>query len=353
MHLSPLSPRFGNRKVTSSINRDQLGWFACSTQLAETVSFNYSTSILQSTRELGRSRRCCRLDHSLGWKLLFVVLLFSLFTQMPAALAQSATHLTVNVTGQSLIAGFNNTVTVTVANVYSGYTAIYDVDISMTVPTSLTMYGDNHWHYDSIAYGQSITLTFQVFAPTSGIGTSYQGSVIGTYKQLGDISYTQETHDIGFSVNGWINLVLYGVQLSPSKVSQGGNATVSGNILDSGNLAAYNTNVTVESDAIDPTASSSVFIGEVDPNIPRPFSLLMVFKQNIAPGNYTITVKVLATDNNRPGVPITAQGNFKIEISKATQTNVNQRTTGPTGIVELILQILRNLYNVFFGSSFP
>ena len=202
-------------------------------------------------------------------------------------------------------------------------------------------------------YGQSVTLTFQVYAPTSGIGTSYLGSVTGTYKQLGDISYTEESHDVGFSVTGWINLVLYGVQITPSKVQQGGNATILGNILNSGNLEAYNANVTVISDALNPTAStSSVFIGEVDPNIPRPFSLLMVFKQTIADGNYSITVKVFAIDNNRPGVPITTQRNFNIQISKTVLTNVNQHPTG-TGIIDMIIAVLRNLFNVFFGSSYP
>jgi len=293
------------------------------------------------------------LIRSLSWKLLLAVLLLSMFTLAPAAVAQSAAHLTVYMTGQSLTAGFNNNVTVTVVNNYSGYIAIYDVDISVSIPAPLALIGDNHWHYDSIAYGQSVTLTFQVYAPTSGIGTSYLGSVTGTYKQLGDIAYTEESHDIGFSVNGWINLVLYGVQLSPSKVSQGGNATISGNILNSGNIAAYNANVSIESDTLNPTAASSFFIGIIDPNIPRPFSLLMVFKQNIPNGNYSITVKVSATDNDRPGVPVIAKGNFIMQISRTVETNVNQRQTGPTGIVGLILEILRSLFNAFFGSSFP
>lgn len=293
------------------------------------------------------------MTRSLSWKLLFAVLLLSLFTQAPAALAQSAAHLTVYVTGQSLIAGFNNTVTVTVVNNYSGYTAIYDVDIAISIPAPLALIGDNHWHYNSIMYGQSATITMQVYAPFSAIGISYLGSVTGTYKQLGDISYTQESHDMGFSVTGWINLVLYGVQITPSKVPQGGNATISGNILNSGNLAAYNANVTVESNTLNPTAASSVFIGEVDPNIPRPFSVLVVFEQSIPDGNYSLTVKVFATDNNRPGVPITTQGNFNIQISRALLTNVNQRPTGQTGIIGMIIAVLRNLFNVFFGSSYP
>ena len=93
-------------------------------------------------------------------------------------------------------------------------------------------------------------------------------------------------------MTGYINLVVYGILLSPSEISQGGNTTVSGNILNNGNLASYEANVTVESNNIIPGPQNSVFVGEVDPNIPRPFSVLVVFKPNVTPGNYTISVSV-------------------------------------------------------------
>jgi hypothetical protein len=240
-----------------------------------------------------------------------------------------------------------------VVNNYSGYIAIYDVDIAVSMPTTLAAYGDNHWHYDSIAYGQGVTITVEVFAPTSAIGTSSQGTVTLTYKQLGDISYTQEVHDIGLSVNGWISLVLYGIQLTPPVTAQGGNTTVSGNLLNAGNLAAFNANVTVESEALAPGSINSVFIGEIDPNIPRPFSLLVLFKQNVPDGNYTITVKVSAADNNRPGVPLAGQASSQIQISRANESATQRGPRGPTGLVGEIIGILRNLFNAFFGASYP
>jgi len=266
---------------------------------------------------------------------------------------QSAAHLSVSVTGQSLTAGFNNTVTISVVNNYSGYIAIYDVDIAVSIPAPLALYGDNHWHYDSIAYGQTVTISVEVYAPTSAIGTSSQGTVTATYKQLGDVSYTQEVHDIGFSVNGWINLVLYSIQLAPTVVSQGGNTTISGNLLNAGNLAAFNANVTVESDALAPGSPNSVFIGEIDPNIPRPFSILVLFKQNIPDGNYSLTVRVSATDNNRPGIPLTSQASSQIQISKATELPGQRGPRGPTGLIGEVIGILRSLFNIFFGASYP
>jgi len=283
--------------------------------------------------------------------LFIIILLLPLFTQLPDARAQTAAHLTVSITGQSMVAGLNNTMTVTVTNNYSGYIAIYDVDITVSLPAPLVLLGDNNWHYDSIQYGQSVSLTFPVYAPSSAAGSSYQGTVTGTYKQLGDVSYTQETHSLGVSVTGYITLVVYGVQFTPSTISSGGNTTISGNVLNSGNLASYNANVTVESDVIIAGPQNSVFLGEVDPNIPRPFSVLIVFKPNLAPGNYTVTVRVSVTDNNRPGIPIMGAASGQVQVIKPSQTG-GGRSQG-VSVIGQILIFLRNLFNTFFGSSFP
>jgi hypothetical protein len=239
--------------------------------------------------------------------------------------------------------------TVTVTNNYSGYIAIYDVDIEISLPDPLSMIGTGgHWHYDTIYYGQSVTLTFPVYAPSSAAGNVYQGTVTGTYKQLGDVSYTEETHLLAVSVTGYINLVVYGITITPSEISQGGNTTISGNILNNGNLASYEANVTVESSSIIPGPQNSVFVGEVDPNIPRPFSVLIVFKPNVPPGNYTITVSVSASDENRPTGAIVGTGTAQVQVIKQSQTFMRAQGVSAIG---LILAFLRNLFNTFFGSS--
>jgi hypothetical protein len=251
-----------------------------------------------------------------------------------------------------LVAGLNNTLTITVTNNYIGYIAIYDVDIAVSLPAPLVLVGDNHNHYDSIQLGQSVTVSFPVYAPSSAAGNSYQGTITATYKQLGDVSYTQESHALGVSVTGYINLVIYGVQLTPSQITPGGNTTISGNVLNNGNLAAYNANVTVTSDQLAPDQSPSVFLGEVDPNIPRPFSVLVVFKPNVQPGNYSVTLVVSATDNNRPSIPIVAQTPAVLQVTPQTQIP-GQRGQARGGLLQAILSFLRSLFNTFFGSSFP
>ena len=285
------------------------------------------------------------------WKVAF--LLFAMFGCLialtPPANAQTA-HMTVIETGQSLVAGLNNTVTVTVINNYVGFIAVYDVGLAISLPTGLTLIGTGGtWQFDSIMYGQSVTVSFQVYAPSSAAGSTYAGTLTVTYKQLGDVSYTTETHSLAFSVTGYINLVVYSVELSPSVVNPGGNTTISGNVLNNGNLASYNANVTVESNVIVPGPQNSVFLGEVDPTIPRPFSVLVVFVPGLAPGNYTLNIKVSATDNNRPNIPIVGQTSATIEVIQQT----SQPVRGPTGfsLIGLIIAFFRNLFNAFFGSS--
>jgi hypothetical protein len=260
---------------------------------------------------------------------------------------QQTAHLTVTLTGQSLTAGFNNNVTVSIQNNF--YSAIYDVGVAVSVPAPLGLLGDNLWHQDRMEMGQGMELNFQVYAPTSATGSSYVGTLVLTYKQLGDVSYTTETHALGMSVHGWISLVLYGLQMTPSATTPGGNATVSGNILNNGNLAGYNANVSVTSE-VQASGSASVYIGEIDPNIPRPFSVLVLFKSSLAPGNYSVVVRASAIDNGKASAPYIVQQSTLIQIRQPARqfTGQGQR---PTGLIAVLFEILSYLYGVFFGSS--
>jgi len=278
---------------------------------------------------------------------ILAILAFSLFVVPMGVVKGQTSHLTVTMAGQSLTAGFDNNVTVTVQNNF--YDAIYDLGVAISVPAPLSLLGDNLRQYNRLTMGQGVDLNFQVYAPTSAIGTSYVGTLTLTYKQLGDVSYTTETHAMGMSVHAWISLILYGLQLTPSLTVPGGTVTISGNILNNGNLAAYSANVSVTSDAAAPGSSASVYIGEVDPNIPRPFSVLVVFKSGIAPGNYTIVVTASAIDNGQASSPYVVRGETLVQIRRPTP-QFTGRGQGAGGLIAILFQILSYLYGVFFGS---
>ncbi len=283
----------------------------------------------------------------------FVMLL--LLAPIGVAEGQSSARFALAVTGQTLTAGFNNNVTMTATYSYYSKTAfssgsLYDVDIAVSLPSPLHMLGDDRWHHDLIRTKESVGVTIQVYAPTGAIGESYEGSVTMTYRELGEISYTEETHSISFSVQGWINLAVYGIQVTPASVSPGGNATVSGNVLNSGNIAAYNASVTVESEALAPGTSASVYLGEVDINIARPFSLLVYFGENLTEGTYPLTVKVSAIDTERPSSPYIVQQQSQIEIKQpVVQPSIPRQSQG--GAVAILFEILRYIYRLFFGLS--
>jgi hypothetical protein len=291
---------------------------------------------------LARLRRCT------------IAVVAALLLLMPFGIVQctNSTHFTVTVIGQTLTAGFNNNVTMTVAYSMSAYSSAsaYDADLAVSIPSPLQLLGDGHWHYDSIVPGQSVAVSFKIYAPTAAIGDSYEGSVTLTYRELGDISYTEETYSVSFSVHGWINLVLYGIQITSTAAVPGGNATISGNLLNKGNIAAYNANVTVESEAIAQSTTASVFLGEVDANIPRPFSLLVNFRKNLADGNYSILVKVSAVDTNMPASPYSVQQASQLQIKKTVTQPPSGFQPGTGGPMETIFEILRVLYGLFFGS---
>jgi len=298
------------------------------------------------------------LDHSWKSKIALSLLIISVITQLPTVRGQSAAHLTVSFTGQNVTAGFNSTVTVAILNNWIGYSsiynAIYDVDIAVSLPSPLTMYGDNHWHFDSILFGQTVTLTFNVYAPlttTPTVPNSYAGSISATYKQLGNTAYTTESHSLTIAVSGWINLQLYGTLALPATATPGGNTTISGNILNSGNLAAFNVNVSVVSNILAPNVPASAFIGEVDPNIPRPFSMLVVFRQNIPVGNYSLTFTVTGFDNSRPGQPVIGRQTIPMQISRPVQRPVISRQGFGSGPFATVLEILRYIFDIFFGST--
>src|SRR5208337_5008129 len=116
--------------------------------------------------------------------------------------------------------------------------------------------------------------------------------------------------------------------------------TISGNILNSGNLAAYDANVSVASPALDPTVPASVFVGEVDPNIPRPYSILVVFKSNLANGSYPMTISILAIDNDRPGLAFNSTQTVSVQITPQSTPQPTASQSGSGGIVGIIIGIL-------------
>jgi hypothetical protein len=145
-------------------------------------------------------------------------------------------------------------------------------------------------------------------------------------------------------VSGIRYMVIYSVLVYPPRVSPGGKVTVSGNVLNTGSLSALNTNVTITSPIL--KKSSFAFIGQVDPNIPRPFSIQLQIPAQQRRGRLPITITVTYVDTLRIKHVSFAEATILVEEESAPPPVVER----PKTFQEIIVDILRRIWEVLFGS---
>lgn len=142
-------------------------------------------------------------------------------------------------------------------------------------------------------------------------------------------------------------LVIYSVNVFPSEVAPAGNFTISGSIVNTASSSFYNTNVSISSPAL--VREPFIFIGQIDPNIPRPFSFPLQVRRGLQGSEFQI--RILATYRDSLGVT---------HLSSATATiRVQQReiptrpVTAPQarGLSEIMAEILWRIIRFFFGLS--
>ncbi|MEM3506611.1 MAG: hypothetical protein QW589_05720 [Candidatus Bathyarchaeia archaeon] len=145
-------------------------------------------------------------------------------------------------------------------------------------------------------------------------------------------------------ISGVRYMIIYSILVYPPRVSSGGKVTVSGNILNTGSLSALNTNVTIISPNL--KQSSFVFIGQVDPNIPRPFSIQLQIPAQQRKGQVPITIIVTYVDTL--GVKHVSFAKAAIFVEEESPPSpVVER---PKTFQEIISEILRRIWEVLFGS---
>ena len=236
----------------------------------------------------------------------------------------SSSNLSVTSSGTVLVAARNNTLAIEITNVGK---YLKDLDVALTIPPPLVLFGDNHWIRPSFSPGESINANLTVFAPSSAADTTQQGSVVALYKAVGEATLTTENHAISFLVRGWIDIAVYEITVDPELVLPGQQVTISGNILNRGVVSAMYTNVTVDSNetfvkgSVQPT-----YVGEVDPNAPAPFSVTAMVDSGAREGTHVATVSVYYTDdlqfNHVIRIPITFTVVLELPTTTTTRTDI-------------------------------
>jgi len=253
-------------------------------------------------------------------------------TVMPGnrpACAVTSSNLSVSSSGNVLAASRNNTLAIEISNVGK---YMRELDVALTIPSPLVLFGDNHWIRSSFAPRDVIRANLTVFAPSSAAGATLQGSMVAVYKVIGETIPSSETHAISFLVRGWIDVKVYEVTVSPDPAFPGAEITISGNLLNRGVIAAMYVNVTVAEDQ--PFVKGSVkptYVGQVDPNAPAPFSVTGLVDSTAREGNHQATILVYYGDD------LQLDHTVMIPISFAIVSELPKTETARTSIVDQLL----------------
>ncbi|MEM3060823.1 MAG: hypothetical protein QW265_00245 [Candidatus Bathyarchaeia archaeon] len=203
----------------------------------------------------------------------------------------------------------------------------------------------------SVSPGESATVQFLLNIDRQAASGEYVLKMAINYLEIasgvGKMLYILKSAevDVPALVRGVRYMVIYSVNVYPNRASPGGKVTVSGNILNSGTLSALNTNITATSPIL--RQGSFAFVGQVDSNIPRPFSIPIQVPERQSKGQFLITITVTYVDELGIGHISFAETVLLVEEEGAPSPIPVKR---PKTFLEMIVDILRRVWEALFGA---
>jgi len=242
---------------------------------------------------------------------------------------------------------------ITIQNLSNATVSGIVANLNLPYPFTNSTGGNNARAYysGSISPGTSTSTDFFLnidLAATPGeyrlkMTLNYLETASGSGKTLYFLKTTEVT--VPAVVSSTRYMVIYSALLSPTTTVPAGNITISGNLLNTGKVSAQNTNVTITSPIL--VRPTSTIIGQVDPNVPRPFSSSVQVKRDITPGTYSITVSVSHADSM--GTNHITQINLNLVVQAQETRPPLVRTKQDGSILSILIEILQNLMHVFLG----
>ena len=217
----------------------------------------------------------------------------------------------------------------------SGGMPLSTVNVALTVPQPLLLYGDNSWSISYLGLGNSTVISVRLYAPANVIGSTFTATMTLTYRDTRGGSYTQ-TYLLALVVRGYITMVTYDRASNPSPVEPGKTITLSGTILNKGNINAMYVNATIlPNPRLIQTSGSTSYLGQIDENSPVPFTLTATVSSDAGDGTYTATVKITYQDDQQ------VEHSFNVSIDFAVQKT--SMSTNP-GTGQDLIALLRSLW---------
>ena len=199
----------------------------------------------------------------------------------------------VTLSTQYLFAGKINDLTLNITNnVWYG-----TVTVTITAPQQIAILNDTTYTFENMTKGDVITINFKVYVPEGLIGQTGALSVTITYRDKNGNNYN-ENYNIALAVRGIITMKIYDITITPTPVKPGDRVSISGTLLNTGNVLAKFTNITLLTlDVVVPELEVYTYIGDVDANSPTPFTFNVYVKANVTPGLYSLKFLVQYYDD--------------------------------------------------------
>lgn len=241
---------------------------------------------------------------------------------------------------------------VTIQNLSNATISGISADLKLQYPFKNVTEGDisRAYYSGSISPGANAAADFLLNINLGASKGEYKLTMVLYYLEtasgVGKTLYFQKSTEVVVPVIVTLTryMVIYSVIVSPSTTVPAGNITISGNLLNIGKISAYNTNVTISSPVL--VRSTSIIVGQVDPNVPRPFSSGMQLRRDITPGTYSVTISVTYVDSMV--VNHISQSDLRLVVRQPEQ-RPPPVTQKQDGILFLLAQILKDLLSVFLG----
>ena len=209
--------------------------------------------------------------------------------------ARSPVSLSVFTSSNRLVGGLDNAFNVTLLN--SGDVALLSIDLTFNIPSPLIVHGNNHVDFSRLEPGSSASVVYEIFAPEGSIGTTFSGALGLEYDDDYGESHS-DSQPAGLIVTGRIELVAFGVVISPQPVRIGSKVSITATLLNKGNVAANYVNATiVPNTVLGLTAESSAYVGEVEENSPVPFTLTANVKPDAGNGTFPVAIGISYRDD--------------------------------------------------------
>lgn len=204
-----------------------------------------------------------------------------------------------------------------------------------------------------LAPGGNETFTADLTAGPSASPGLYTGTLSLVFTDSSGTTHTQ-TFPLSFKVEGTVIFILQDTSVSQSTTG----FTVTGSILNEGTVAAYYSSI---SGLIAGSSATPVYLGEIDPNTPTPFSVTIPFTAPTTVGSSSSTGASRSGTFTRTGTGARSfSGTFSRSFTfngtlpggflgfNSTGTGVNGSSTASTGVASVALTLT---YQDSFGSA--